>query len=124
MPSRLPTSAGLRRDNPNLGSRSDVRNKHSIALFWADASAWSLSSGARVWPRLPTYARGHFLRLASMTSMEAFRLALARLLFKAKLSTLGGLMLPEGGVMLIDGGAKLVFRHQGRIEIRKGTRVE
>ena len=59
-----------------------------------------------------------------MTPVEAIRLAVARLLFKAKLSTLGGLVLPEGGVMLIDGGAKLVFRHQGRIEIRKGTRAE
>jgi hypothetical protein len=59
-----------------------------------------------------------------MTPVEAIRLAVARLLFKAKLSTLGGLVLPEGGVMLIDGGDKLVFRHQGRIEIRKGTRAE
>ena len=58
-----------------------------------------------------------------MTSMEACRLALARILFKAKLSTLGGRVVPEGGVMLIDGGARLVFRQQGRLEIRKGARV-
>jgi hypothetical protein len=58
-----------------------------------------------------------------MTSVETFRLALARLLFKARLSTLGGLVLPEGGVMLIDGGARLVFRHEGRLQFRKGTRV-
>ena len=59
-----------------------------------------------------------------MTSMEAFRLALARLLFKAKLSTLGGRVLPEGGVMLIDGGARLVFRHEGRLQSRNGARVD
>jgi hypothetical protein len=99
------------------------RNKHSGALFWADAGVWQLSSGTRVWPRVAPSA-GPFFKARSMTPMEAFRLALARLLFKAKLSTLGGLMLPEGGVMLIEGGTKLVFRHQGRLEIRKGTRVE
>jgi hypothetical protein len=29
-------------------------------------------------------------------------------------------MLPEGSVMLVDGGATLVFRHDGRVETRKG----
>jgi hypothetical protein len=59
-----------------------------------------------------------------MTVLEAVRLALARALFKAGLSKLGGRMLPDGGVMLVDGGATLVFRHEGRVETRKGTRVE
>jgi hypothetical protein len=59
-----------------------------------------------------------------MNPVEGFRLALARLLFKAKLSTLGGLVLPEGSVMLIESGAKLVLRNNGRIEIRTRTRVD
>jgi hypothetical protein len=45
-------------------------------------------------------------------------------MFTVGLWTLGGLVLPEGSVMLIDGGAKLVFRNNGRIEIRTRTRVD
>jgi hypothetical protein len=37
---------------------------------------------------------------------------------------LGGLVHPEGSVMLVDDGAKLVFRNNGRIEIRTRTRVD
>jgi hypothetical protein len=59
-----------------------------------------------------------------MTNVEAFRLALARLLFKAKLSKLGGLVLPEGSIMLIDRGTQLVFRHHGRLEIARGRGSE
>ena len=39
--------------------------------------------------------------------MKAFRPALARALFKAGLSGLGGRVLPEGGVLVLDGGARL-----------------
>lgn len=55
--------------------------------------------------------------------MKAFRVSLARVLFRAGLWKLGGLALPEGGVLLLDGGATLIFRENGRVEIRKGTRV-
>jgi hypothetical protein len=33
-------------------------------------------------------------------------------------------VLPEGGALLLDGGATLVFRNNGCVETRKGTRVE
>jgi hypothetical protein len=59
-----------------------------------------------------------------MTFTEALRLALARAMFSVGLRKLGGFMLPEGSVMLVDGGATLVFRHEGHVEIRKGTRAE
>jgi hypothetical protein len=55
--------------------------------------------------------------------LKAFRLALARMLFNADLWELGGLALPEGGVLLLKGGETMVFRHNGRVETRKGTRV-
>jgi hypothetical protein len=55
-----------------------------------------------------------------MTFTEALRLALARAMFRVGLGKLGGFMLPEGSVMLVDGGATLVFRHDGRVETRKG----
>jgi hypothetical protein len=58
-----------------------------------------------------------------MTFTEALRLALARAMFGVGLRKLGGFLLPEGSVMLIEGGAKLVFRNNGRIEIRTRTRV-
>lgn len=58
-----------------------------------------------------------------MTLTEALRLALARAIFGVGLWKLGGFLLPEGSVMLIEGGAKLVFRNNGRIEIRTRTRV-
>ena len=65
------------------------------------------------------------LRLAKGGSgLKAFRTSLARVLFRAGLWKLSGLALPEGGVLLLDGGAMLVFRENGRPEIRKGTRVE
>ena len=56
--------------------------------------------------------------------MKTFRLALARKLFEAGLSKLGAFVLPEGGVLFLDGGATLVFRDKGRVEMRKGMRVE
>jgi hypothetical protein len=55
-----------------------------------------------------------------MTFTEALRLALARAMFSVGLWKLGGFMLPEGSVTLVAGGARLVFRHNGRIEIRTG----
>jgi hypothetical protein len=59
-----------------------------------------------------------------MTFTEALWLALARAMFNFGLWKLGAFVLPEGSVMLVDGGAVLVFRHNRRVEIRKGTRVE
>jgi hypothetical protein len=56
--------------------------------------------------------------------LKAFHLSLARTLFKAGLWKLCGLVLPEGGALLLDGGATLVFRNNGCVETRKGTRVE
>jgi hypothetical protein len=56
--------------------------------------------------------------------LKAFRLALARTLFDAGLWKLGGLALPEGGVLFLKGAEMMVFRHNGRIETRKGTRIE
>jgi hypothetical protein len=55
--------------------------------------------------------------------LKAFRLALARVLFKAGLWTLGGLVFPDKGVVFLKGGEVMVFRHNGRVETRKGTRV-
>jgi hypothetical protein len=55
--------------------------------------------------------------------LKAFRLALARVLFKAGLWKLGGLALPEGGVLFLKGGEMMVFRHNGRVETHNGTRV-
>jgi hypothetical protein len=54
--------------------------------------------------------------------LKAFRVVLARTLFKAGLWKLGGLVLPEGGVLLLDGGATLMLRDDGRVESRKGLR--
>ena len=59
-----------------------------------------------------------------MTSIEALRLALARAMFRVGLWKLGGLVLPEGRMMLIGGGARLVFRNNGRVEIRTRTQVD
>jgi hypothetical protein len=56
--------------------------------------------------------------------LKAFRLALARALFRAGLSKLGGVVLRDGDVLFFNGGEKMVFRQDGRIQIRKGTRVE
>jgi hypothetical protein len=56
--------------------------------------------------------------------LKAFRLALARTLFDAGLWKLGGLALPEGGVLFLKGAEMMVFRYNGRIETRKGTRIE
>ena len=56
-------------------------------------------------------------------ALKAVRLALARTLFNAGLWKLGGLALPEGGVLFLKGGEMMVFRHNGRLETRKGTRV-
>jgi hypothetical protein len=36
----------------------------------------------------------------------------------------GGLVLRDGDVLFLKGGETMVFRHDGRIETRKGTRVE
>jgi hypothetical protein len=36
----------------------------------------------------------------------------------------GGLALPEGGVLFLKGAEMMVFRHNGRIETREGTRIE
>jgi hypothetical protein len=55
--------------------------------------------------------------------LKAFRVALARMLFKAGLWKLGGLALPDGSALFLKGGETLVFRHNGRVETRKGTRV-
>jgi hypothetical protein len=54
--------------------------------------------------------------------LEAFRLALPRLLFEAGLWTLGGLS--EGGVLFLIGVETIFFRCDGRLETRKGTRIE
>jgi hypothetical protein len=43
-------------------------------------------------------------------------------LFKAGLWKLGRLALPDKGVVFLK-GETLVFRHNGRVETRKGTRV-
>jgi hypothetical protein len=59
-----------------------------------------------------------------MTFTESLRLALARVMFSVGLWKLGSFALPEGSVMLVKGGAMLVFRHNGRTEIRTGRRVE
>jgi hypothetical protein len=56
--------------------------------------------------------------------LKAFRLALARVLFNVGLSKLGELALPEGGVLFLRGGELMVFRDNGRVETRKGTRVD
>jgi hypothetical protein len=45
-------------------------------------------------------------------------------MFSVGLWKLGSFALPEGSVMLVKGGAMLVFRHNGRTEIRTGRRVE
>jgi hypothetical protein len=55
--------------------------------------------------------------------LKAFRLALARALFNAGFWKLGELALPEGGVLFLKGGETMVFRDNGRVETRKGTRV-
>ena len=55
--------------------------------------------------------------------MKAFRLALARKMFELGLWKLGRYVLRDGDVLFLDAGATLVFRHEGRIETRKGTRV-
>jgi hypothetical protein len=55
--------------------------------------------------------------------LKAFRLMLARKLFEAGLWKLGRYMLRDGDVLFLDAGATLVFRHEGRVESRKGTRV-
>lgn len=56
--------------------------------------------------------------------MKSFRLLLARKLFERGLWKLDGFVLRDGDVLFLDGGAKLVFRHEGRVETRKGTRVK
>ena len=58
-----------------------------------------------------------------MTFVDRFRLALARMLFKAGLSSFAGRALPEGAIVLIDGGTKLVLRRNGSIETRTRNRV-
>jgi hypothetical protein len=55
--------------------------------------------------------------------LKAFRLMLARKLFEAGLWKLEGFVLRDGDVLFLNGGATLVFRHEGRVESRKGTRV-
>jgi hypothetical protein len=45
-------------------------------------------------------------------------------MFELGLWKLGGFLLRDGAVLFLDGGAMLVFRHEGRVETRKGTRVE
>jgi hypothetical protein len=57
-------------------------------------------------------------------ALKVFRSALARTLFDAGLWKLGSLALPEGGVLFLKGGETMVFRHNGRLETRKGTRVK
>jgi hypothetical protein len=56
--------------------------------------------------------------------LKALRLALARVLFEAGLWQLGRYMLRDGDVLFLKGGATLVFRHNGRLETREGTRVD
>jgi hypothetical protein len=46
-----------------------------------------------------------------------------RVLFEAGLWKLGGLLVKEGDVLFLRDGEPLVFRHNGRLETRKGTRV-
>jgi hypothetical protein len=66
----------------------------------------------------------HKRRAGSRAPQGGFVSALARTLFAAGLCKLGGLVLPEGGVLFLKGGEMMVFRRNGRIETRKGTRVE
>ena len=56
--------------------------------------------------------------------MKAFRLALTRKLFEAGLWKLGGLMPRDGDELFLKGGETMVFRYNGRVETRKGRRVE
>jgi hypothetical protein len=55
--------------------------------------------------------------------LKSFRLQLARKLFERGLWKLGVLMLRDGDLLFVESGATLVFRHNGRLETRKGTRV-
>ena len=55
-------------------------------------------------------------------ALKALRLALARALFEAGLSKLGGLVLRDKDMLFLNGGA-FVFCHEGRVESRMGTRA-
>jgi hypothetical protein len=54
--------------------------------------------------------------------LKAFRVALARTLFQTGLWNLGGLVLRDGDVLFLKSGEAMVFRHDGRVETRKGMR--
>jgi len=46
------------------------------------------------------------------------------MLFEAGLWKLGDLVFPETGVVFLRGGETMVFRHNGRLETLKGTRIQ